>query len=587
MRSTVALSFLLILTILHGLALGQTSDAVSLRLTLGLKDKEPTDWSGRMTVARGRVLRVDAGAPADEQAKPGTWTVRSRRQRQRGAVQPAQVLVTLAAAQQAKVRVETPQGTFSFTLAEVKSGSAIALLDGAVQVERMPFFAAIVTDPTEDDFPACATGADGAVWCTYVSYTHGPPIAMDQVREGSFDSLVPRGNGDQVKLIGFDGESWSAPIDITEPGLDVWRPTVAVDGRGDVWVIWARNIKGNWDIFARRCSSGSQEPGPIKRLTSAAGADTNAVAVTAGSGAGARVAIAWQAWRDGNFDIFVAELRRDGIGRPTRVSSSGANDWHPAIAATSNGDIWVAWDTYDRGNYDVMVRQWANGRLGDPIPVATSLRFEARPSIAVDSQDRLWIAYEDADANWGKDFGTRWPGRMGVPFYLERNVNVRCLAGGRLQAPKAQFRSDLIDTAYDDKTWETEKRQRISLPRLAVGGDGRVWLLCRRHPLTTAAQERWVSFATHYDGDAWAPQTLLPRSHNLLDNRPALVPLPDGRLAVAYSTDGRIAGPRDVRDNNLYAALLSAEGDAKPPVLVPASPAGDDGASPAPIHPAE
>jgi len=143
-----------------------------------------------------------------------------------------------------------------------------------------------------------------------------------------------------------------------------------------------------------------------------------------------------------------------------------------------------------------------------------------------------------------------------------------------------------VDTTYDDKTWETNRHHRISMPRLAVARDGRVWLLFRRHPLASGGAERWAGFASYYDGDEWGPQVMLPRSHNLLDNRPGIAALPGGEIAVIYSTDGRVTGPGAIRDNNIQSTVLSAEGDARPPALVRATPRGD-GSRSKPVHPAE
>ena len=84
------------------------------------------------------------------------------------------------------------------------------------------------------------------------------------------------------------------------------------------------------------------------------GCDFQVVAATDSTGT---VWLAWQAWRKDNFDILLAALA-DGHPwkEPRVVSDSKANDWSPAIAADSKGNVYVAWDTYDKGNYDVRLR---------------------------------------------------------------------------------------------------------------------------------------------------------------------------------------------------------------------------------------
>jgi hypothetical protein len=46
-----------------------------------------------------------------------------------------------------------------------------------------------------------------------------------------FEFVHPKGNGDQIWLMRFDGTNWSEPMPVTENGLDVWKPTIALDGK--------------------------------------------------------------------------------------------------------------------------------------------------------------------------------------------------------------------------------------------------------------------------------------------------------------------------------------------------------------------
>ena len=180
---------------------------------------------------------------------------------------------------------------------------------------------------------------------------------------------MPSKNGDRIRLRSFDGTTWAAGIDVTGGGLDVWRPTAAVDGQGRVWVAWAQQVDGDWEIFCRvytppgrGAASGSwAEP---KRLTAAKGSDFHVVAATDAKG---RVWLAWQAFRRDNYEILalaVPERLDMPLPEPLVVSSSPADDWAPAIAADGQGGVFVAWDTYDKGNFDVMLRDV--GRAGSP-----------------------------------------------------------------------------------------------------------------------------------------------------------------------------------------------------------------------------
>src|SRR5262249_33896751 len=143
-------------------------------------------------------------------------------------------------------------------------------------------------------------------------------------------------NGDQVLLVRFDGKAWQPPIEVTAPGLDIWRPTVAVDGKGDVCVVWAQQVDGNWDIYYRRYTPPAQEGddgtlSETRRLTTAPGTDYTVVAAPDSAGT---VWAAWQSWRDDHFDILVAALQ-DGhpAAKPQALFNEKGNAWSPSIAA--------------------------------------------------------------------------------------------------------------------------------------------------------------------------------------------------------------------------------------------------------------
>ena len=142
--------------------------------------------------------------------------------------------------------------------------------------------------------------------------------------------------------------------------------------------------------------------------------------------------MAWQAWRDGQADVLLAEV--EGTEEPANVSRDPANDWSPALAFDKSGRAFVAFDSYRSGNYDVFL--WTGGTAGGRlIPVAASARFEARPTLAIDPRGRAWVAYEERDANWGKDAENLVEGK-GSTLYRSAAVKVRCVDGDRvLEAP--------------------------------------------------------------------------------------------------------------------------------------------------------
>ena len=97
-----------------------------------------------------------------------------------------------------------------------------------------------------------------------------------------------------------------------------------------------------------------------------------------------------------------------------------------------------------------------------------------------------------------------------------------------------------------------------SVPRLGFAGDGTLWMLVRHHPLAGGQGEVWVGSALAFNGENWSPPRRLASSANLIDNRPALVPLGNDLLAV-YSSDLRLNANTRFEDD-LYAARLRRPG---------------------------
>ncbi|MBW3542021.1 MAG: hypothetical protein KY476_17265, partial [Planctomycetes bacterium] len=574
---------------------------VQLQVVLGLTDREQRVWDGDVSVSEGRVVSVELLRGANNsEVKGREFRVRAarprRQQRNRQNLIPARLQVQLDAPPTATVTIKSSQGNIEFRLAELAVGATSTFLDGAASVQREAGSLKLSGPNTEDDHPAMAIGPDGRAWLVWVEYKPAGPVVMEQVANGRYESLVPKGHGDQIKLGWFDGENWQLGIDVTEPGRDVWRPTVAVGKQGQVVVAWAEKAPpeeapaegptdGDWDIFYRSYTPPAEEGREGQwtktvRVTDVAGADFNVVSTTDSTG---NIWLAWQSFRGGHFDIRLAQVIGHEVFEPARaLRNTPANEWNPSIAADSQGHVYVAWDTYERGNYDVRaVRFQTVGKNAETKTweVAASPRFEARPHVICDAADRAWIAYEQGDVLWGKDYQGNTPERVGIGenpgygLYVNRTVQVKCLDGGELMQPAADLEAALKGSLERNK----------SCPRLALDKAGGLWLTFRHHPLAGGRGETWHSYHVRFDGQKWSEPRELPNSSNILDNKPALVPWNGGVLAVHSSDRRQNTQGRDQDD--LYATRLTDGAETSKPKLMDASePAPEE---PEPVHPNE
>ena len=548
---------------------------VGVRILLGMTDQQSTKWDGSVTARGAQVDSIEPWRFEPSDSISGTsWTVSTHPARlfnagsQMGLTAPTVVangvIVRLAnQSANAELAVNTAQGNFTIRLADLPYGKILSELGGRVMVDLTPPVAAITSDPQEQDYPA-AVAKDGTIWLAYVEFKHHPD--HDRLRANlkqapaDFGVYKAATGGDRVLLRSYRGGAWGETIEIAGPG-DLYRPAIAMDGSGRVWVFWSQNEKNNFDLWARPVEKGAA--GKAVRITSETGTDMDPAAATDSKG---NVWVAWQAWRNGKAAILAASQTASGFSAGKVVAASTGNQWNPAIAADGKGHVAVAWDTYENGNYDVMMRTAANGAWGKVMAVAATARYEAYPSIAYDRAGRLWVAYEEGAEGWGKDFGAH--SSSGVAVYQGRAIRLRGFeADGRAVQTKGDP-GDVMTGAMslkignghqnDSDFWLKDDPQRAenrpanrstpnlmapknTSPRLSIDGSGRIWLAYRSvtpvwwNPLGTV----WTEYVVSYDGSQWTGPVYLGHSDNVLDNRPAMASVAAGEMSVIGSTDHR------------------------------------------------
>ena len=418
-------------------------------------------------------------------------------------------------------------------------------------------------DTTANDFPDIASNPKDRteVWCAWQSYSG----RRDEIR---ISRLLP-----SQKMWG----TW-----ISVPGVtgDVWRPKLAFDAQGRLWIVWAQQDGGNFDLRARWFDG--QHWGRLERLTTAPQSD---IEHRVASDAQGRIWVAWQGFRGGQADIFLASYDGRAWSKEIRVSDSPRNDWAPAVAADSKGNVWVAWDTYDKGNYDVRMRRYAGGTPGPVIEVAATARFEASPSLAVDKKDRVWIAYDAGPAGWGKDQGRLFPAAQSAGSQLldQRLVEVVCYEGGVRKGMAPDFGAKL--PRRHPKVYATAPEPIFMDGQLAVDDAGRVHLLVRNQ-LGRAFATFWWEYIATLTENGWTEPAPFPYAEGRASMRAAAAPAPGGNLWLAWPRDNDprfsifLNRPEETMIENVYTARYVPDAPATEPKIetrepeVKAKPAG-------------
>ncbi len=558
----------------------QAQTAAAFRVLFGVNDASETRWDGSLKVMQAGRYSLEPwrfGGPDKIEGELFHLSTRPGRFYDAPAhadlpVANGFIITATSVGDNSEFSFTTAQGDFSFRASEVPYGKGIYKLGGRVYVDRVPVSTRLTETPEEEDYPALAAGANGDVWLAYVQFHHSPDAGKIRANPPrmptDFNIYAEPTGGDQIWARRYSGGSWGESIAVTSAGKDGYKAAVAVDGSGRAWVIWSENQSGNFDIFARAVDASGA--GEQVRISNEPGSDIDAVATT---DAGGKVWIAWQGWRNGVAAIYAVHQEGKGFSPPVKVSNSNANEWDPAIAADKSGRVAVAWDSYRNGNYDVYARTYSANGWGDEIPVAATARYEAYPSIAYDGTGRLWIAYEEGGRGWGKDFGAYVT--TGVALYQGRVIKLRGLEPDgsfvdldasldSVLAGVPNMRADRLGSQADsgsldpnpdialhrrpaeEDEFDYVELAQNSLPRLAIDGSGRIWLAFRTpHPYWCSTNGLvWEEYLVSFDGKGWTRPIFLDHTDNLLDNRPALVSVAQGKLLMVNSSDDRRAyGP--------------------------------------------
>jgi hypothetical protein len=408
-----------------------------------------------------------------------------------------------------------------------------------------------ISNPAKQgDWPAIAAASDGSLWAIWIEWNDKD---ADRVLVKRRD---PQG-------------AWGAEIEIADGNWDHYSPQIVARGTGAM-AIWSGQADGNFDLFAANISNSGQVSAP-ERLTTAPFSDFNARAVADAKG---DVTVVWQSFRNGNSDIYARRCANGTWGPEVRISESPANEWEPAVALARNGTAWISWDGYQTGNYDVYLRSFDGRKPGDLITITTEPEAQFHTTVAVDSSDRVWVAWDEAGPNWGKDFSevSAAPGSHGLHY--SRTLGLRVYSNGRVQ-----------DVSADLKKVLTGRMQRYAeLPHLSFDRSGSLWMVFR-HWTFPKPNEIYHFYATRLSGAEWSTPWLLAQSSGHNTQHASLALMPDGRIAAAYSSDGRSetvfpSDPMHALHYNAYLAMLPSGGarpgvtftDVKPPPAASPSP---------------
>lgn len=376
--------------------------------------------------------------------------------------------------------------------------------DISLEETEMPAFTSISGGEGFNDESALAAADDGTVFAAYISFVDG----TDSLQVARFRTV-----GDKFEQLG----KWQV---LGGPKTYLLGPT-AVSAGDAVWVLYASEVKKNWDVYAVRCGADGPEE-PI-RVTS--GSEVDIKPAAAWEGSKKRLWVAWESNPDGVRSVFLASVRDGKVSAPERVSKEGISNYAPSIAI-AYGQVYLAWHSFRDNNYDIYVKARKIDAFVRTVPNFWSPEFRVTKAPTIDRHAKLftedgkaWLLYENA--------------QMGseVKGYTIGNTQYRRLRLVHLTSEMITLFSSPELLAPEGSTENCPLSPKSEAPDAAFDAMGRLWVVYRQ----PNSARSWDVMATCFDGEKW--QRARPVSHlKGMDRRPAMA-LVNGRAVVTYQAD--------------------------------------------------
>ena len=262
-----------------------------------------------------------------------------------------------------------------------------------------------------------------------------------------------------------DNDRWSAVERLTTaPEPDI-QHALTSDSNGNLWVTWQGFRDGKSDVFARRHdgSDGGSAWSPEEKVSISPANDWKPAIAADGSG---RVYVAWDTYDKGNYDVLMRRWDDESWSDIIPVADTPKFEAHVTLACGGDGRVWAAWNESgfqwgkDSGfmiykeatrlyqSRSLGVAVWSNGRWQVPVSdVNRSLakhlpeytpEFNDLPVLQPDGAGRMWLFFRHRKlrardtpdftaahrASWqiyGTAYdGDRWTEPLHLPFSRNR-----------------------------------------------------------------------------------------------------------------------------------------------------------------------
>jgi len=203
-----------------------------------------------------------------------------------------------------------------------------------------------------------------------------------------------------------NGMTWSNDIQLTNNTENDRDPSIVQLSNGTILVAWQWERAGNTDIYYKTTLDGAIWS-DAKQLTTDTGLDRSPSVTQAMDG---KIWVTWASNRTGDFEIFYKTYNGSSWTDDTRLTVSTYMDVTPSIYQTVDEIIWIFWSSSDvspTATADIYYKCSSNNGISwsDPVQFTTDTYEDSWPSVYQTRDTKIWVVWtsnrgDQPDGNW-------------------------------------------------------------------------------------------------------------------------------------------------------------------------------------------
>jgi hypothetical protein len=189
---------------------------------------------------------------------------------------------------------------------------------------------------------------------------------------------------------------WSAVKRLTWTSGGSYIPSIAVDSKDHVHVVWYDSTPYNYEIYYKKSPDGGATWNPVKRLTWTPG---NSAAPAIAIDSSDTLHIVWSDGTPGNYEVYYKRSTDGGAiwSAPKRLTWTSGDSGMPAIAVDSSDTLHIVFYDDTSGSTEIYYKQSTNGgATWSPVRRLTwTPGSSGAPAIARGSGNTIHVVWED------------------------------------------------------------------------------------------------------------------------------------------------------------------------------------------------